>query len=92
CAVSATGHGEVFIRLGVAHEICARVRLGHSTLAEAVRQVVLEELPAQGGEGGVIAIDREGRIEMEFNCEGMFRASRISGGSAAIDIYRTDRR
>ena len=91
CAVSATGHGEMFIRAAVAHDICARVRFGGRTLGEAVRQVVMEELPALGGEGGVIAIDRQGRIEMEFNCEGMFRASRLSGGSAAIGIYRADR-
>jgi beta-aspartyl-peptidase (threonine type) len=89
CAVSATGHGEVFIRLGVAHEICARVRLGAGTLADAVREVVLEELPAQGGEGGVIAIDGESRIVMEFNSEGMFRASRIAGGEPVVEIYRT---
>jgi L-asparaginase / beta-aspartyl-peptidase len=89
CAVSATGHGEVFIRLAVAHEICARVRLGHSTLAEAVREVVLEELPAQGGEGGVIAIDRDRRVVMEFNSEGMFRASRVAGGAPVIEIYRS---
>ena len=92
CAVSATGHGEVFIRLAVAHEICARVRLGAGTLAEAVREVVLEELPAQGGEGGVIAIDRERRIVMEFNSEGMFRASRVAGEAPLIGIYRGDAR
>ncbi len=57
CAVSATGHGEVFIRAAVAHDICARVRFGGRTLAQAVREVVLEELPALRGEGGVIAID-----------------------------------
>jgi beta-aspartyl-peptidase (threonine type) len=88
CAVSATGHGEVFIRLAVAHDICARVRLGNRSLAQAVREVVLEELPAQGGEGGVIAIDRERRIVMEFNSEGMFRASRVAGGEPLIEIYR----
>jgi L-asparaginase / beta-aspartyl-peptidase len=78
----------VFIRLSVAHEICARVRLGNRTLAEAVHEVVLDELPAQGGEGGVIAIDREGRIVMEFNSEGMFRASRVAGGEPLVEIYR----
>jgi beta-aspartyl-peptidase (threonine type) len=91
CAVSATGHGEVFIRLAVAHEICARVRLGGRTLVEAVREVVLEELPAQQGEGGVIAIDRESRIVMEFNSEGMFRASRVAGGDAVVEIYHSAR-
>ena len=92
CAVSAPGHGEMFIRAAVAHDICARVRFGGRTLARAVQEVVMEELPAIGGEGGVIAIDRSGRVEMEFNSEGMFRASRVSGGSASIDIYRAGAR
>ena len=89
CAVSSTGHGEMFIRAAVAHDICARVRFGGRSLAQAVREVVLEELPALGGSGGVIAIDREGAIAMEFNSEGMFRASRKSGDEPRIDIYRS---
>ncbi len=88
CAVSATGHGEMFIRAAVAHDISARVRYGKRSLAQAVREVVLEELPALGGEGGVIAIDPEGVIVMEFNVEGMFRASRAAGGEPAVHIYR----
>ncbi len=88
CAVSATGHGEVFIRAAVAHDIGARLRYGRSDLARAVREVVLEELPALHGEGGVIAIDAGGNISMEFNSEGMFRASRKAGGEAEIHIYR----
>jgi len=89
CAVSATGHGEVFIRAAVAHDICARLRFGGRSLAQAVREVVLEELPALGGEGGVIAIDGQGRIAMEFNSEGMFRASRRAGEEPRVDIYRS---
>jgi L-asparaginase / beta-aspartyl-peptidase len=88
CAVSATGHGEVFIRAAVAHDICARMRHGRSTLRKAVHEVVIEELPSMQGEGGVIAIDRHGEIVLEFNSEGMFRASRKSGESAQIAIYR----
>jgi beta-aspartyl-peptidase (threonine type) len=88
CAVSATGHGEVFIRAAVAHDICSRMRFGGRTLSTAVREVVLEELPALRGEGGVIAIDRHGEISMEFNSEGMFRASRRSGEEAQIAIYK----
>jgi beta-aspartyl-peptidase (threonine type) len=86
--VSATGHGEVFIRAAVAHDICARMRFGGRTLSAAVREVVLEELPALRGEGGVIAIDARGEIAMEFNSEGMFRASRKAGEEARIAIYR----
>ena len=90
CAVSATGHGEVFIRAAVAHDICARMRFGGRDLAAAVREVVLEELPAMNGEGGVIAIDACGEIVMEFNSEGMFRASRRQGGQAHVAIYRAE--
>jgi beta-aspartyl-peptidase (threonine type) len=88
CAVSATGHGEVFIRAVVAHDICSRMRFGGRALSTAVREVVLEELPALQGEGGVIAIDRHGEIAMEFNSEGMFRASRRAGEDARIAIYK----
>jgi L-asparaginase / beta-aspartyl-peptidase len=88
CAVSATGHGEVFIRAAVAHDICSRIRFGGRTLGEAAREVVLEELPAMRGEGGIIAIDVAGEIAMEFNSEGMFRASRKQGEEARIAIYR----
>jgi beta-aspartyl-peptidase (threonine type) len=88
CAVSATGHGEVFIRAAVAHDICARMRFAGRSLAEAVREVVLEELVALHGEGGVVAIDARGEIAMEFNSEGMFRASRSAGAEPQIAIYR----
>jgi beta-aspartyl-peptidase (threonine type) len=88
CAVSATGHGEVFIRAAVAHDICARMRFGGQGLGEAARQVIFGELPALGGEGGVIAIDAQGEIAMEFNSEGMFRASRKAGEETRIAIYR----
>jgi len=87
CAVSATGHGEVFIRAVVAHDICARMRFAARSIGEAVREVVLGELPALGGEGGVIAIDTRAEIAIEFNSEGMFRASRKQGEEAQIEIY-----
>jgi len=88
CAVSATGHGEIFIRAAVAHDICARMRFGGRTLSAAVHEVVLGELTQLQGEGGVVAIDRSGEISMEFNSEGMFRACRRSGEEARISIYR----
>jgi len=87
CAVSATGHGEIFIRTVVAHEICARMRFGGRSIGAAVREVVLVELPPLGGEGGVIAIDARGEIAIEFNSEGMFRASRRQGEETQIGIY-----
>ena len=88
CAVSATGHGEIFIRNVVAHDIAARIRFGGQSLAQAVHEVVREELPAMQGEGGVIAIDRNGEIVLEFNSEGMFRASQRAGEAAFVGIYR----
>jgi beta-aspartyl-peptidase (threonine type) len=90
CAVSATGHGEMFIRAAVAHDICSRMRFGSRTLREAVREVVFDELVKLHGEGGVIAIDAQGEIAMEFNSEGMFRASRRDGEEAQIAIYRPE--
>jgi beta-aspartyl-peptidase (threonine type) len=88
CAVSATGHGEVFLRAAVAHDICARMRFGGRSVVEAAREVVQGELPALGGEGGVIAIDARGEIALEFNCEGMFRASKRQDEETQIAIYR----
>lgn len=88
CAVSATGHGEVFMRAAVAHDICARMRFGGRGVGEAAREVIFGELPALGGEGGVIAIDARGEIAMEFNSEGMFRACRKAGEETQIAIYR----
>jgi beta-aspartyl-peptidase (threonine type) len=90
CAVSATGHGEVFIRSAVAHDICARMRYANRSLKNAVHEVVIQELPPRHGEGGVIAIDAKGNIEMEFNSEGMFRACRRQGEAPRIGIYRDD--
>lgn len=88
CAVSATGHGEYFIRATVAHDICARMKYGGSTLQEAADQVVMKELVEMGGEGGVIALDREGNIAMPFNSEGMYRGSIDKAGTMTIQIYR----
>ena len=90
CAVSATGHGEIFICAAVAHDICARMRFGHRGLLDAVREVVFEELPALQGKGGVIAIDAQGAIAMQFNSEGMFRASRTAMQDPYIAIDGTD--
>jgi L-asparaginase / beta-aspartyl-peptidase len=88
CAVSATGHGEAFIRAAVAQDIGARMRYAGHDLERAVREVVFQELPPLGGDGGLIAIDSRGEISMEFNSEGMFRASRKAGGDPQIHIYR----
>jgi beta-aspartyl-peptidase (threonine type) len=87
CAVSATGSGEFFIRAVVAHEICARVRLSGVTAAAAARDVVHGRLKDIGGDGGVIVVDSQGELSLEFNTEGMFRAARDSRGRREISIY-----
>lgn len=87
CAVSATGHGEYFIRHVVAYNICNRVGFG-APLAEAADTVVNDILVKARGEGGVIAIDHEGNIATPFNSEGMYRASIDTDGEMSISIYR----
>ena len=89
CAVSATGHGEFFIRHVVAYNICHRVELGVG-LEEASDTVVNGILVKAQGEGGVIAIDRFGNIATPFNSEGMYRASIDTKGVMDISIYRED--
>ena len=88
CAVSATGSGEFFIRAVVAHDIHALVQYKGLTIEAAAREVVQEKLKRLGAEGGVIAIDRDGRIALEFNSQGMFRGARDSHGRREVALYR----
>jgi len=87
CAVSATGHGEFFIRHVVAYNICKSVELG-TPLSEAADIVVNDILVKARGEGGIIAIDKQGNIAMPFNSEGMYRASIDTEGEMVVSIYR----
>jgi beta-aspartyl-peptidase (threonine type) len=86
CAVSATGHGEYFIRYVVAYEICSRVA-GGASVAEAGEQVINGVLARVGGDGGVIIMGPDGSIAMPHNTPGMYRASIDSEGSLFIGIY-----
>ncbi|HTL91180.1 MAG TPA: isoaspartyl peptidase/L-asparaginase [Steroidobacteraceae bacterium] len=87
CAVSATGHGEYFIRAVAAHHVCAAVEYRGLTLEQAVRELLHTILRKLGGDGGLIAIDHAGRIVMEFSTEGMFRGARDAAGRREIAIY-----
>ena len=87
CAVSATGSGEFFIRGVIAHEISALMKYRGLPVDEAARTAIQGRLAALGGDGGVIVVDREGNIAMEFNTEGMFRGARSSRGKREIAIY-----
>lgn len=90
CAVSATGHGEYFIRNVVAYDICARVEYRGTGLSEAANAVVLDRLVERGGSGGVIALDRHGNIAMPFNTPGMYRGYIDEQGRAVVMIYHDD--
>nr|WP_010130919.1 isoaspartyl peptidase/L-asparaginase [Microbulbifer agarilyticus] len=87
CAVSATGHGEYFIRYHVAADICSRKLYRDLPLTTAAREVIHDVLLPAGGTGGIVAMDRAGNIAMEFNTEGMYRAWRLSDNSAGVAIY-----
>jgi beta-aspartyl-peptidase (threonine type) len=87
CAVSATGHGEYFIRWAAAHDIAARMRYRGDTL-EVAAEAVVEELGRIGGSGGLIAIDAAGRVSLPFNSSGMYRGTIAADGVAWTGIHR----
>jgi L-asparaginase / beta-aspartyl-peptidase len=87
CAVSATGHGEFFIRYAVAHEIVARMKYGKQTVEQAAAAVVLKELKDAGGEGAVIALDAQGNFTAPFNSEGLYRGHIDRQGKAEVALY-----
>lgn len=86
CAVSATGHGEFFIRATVAHEIASLLRYAGCSVVEAANIVVKEQLTRMGGVGGVIAMGREGSIAMPFNSQGMLRGCIDGSGRITLGI------
>lgn len=87
CAVSATGDGEFFIRAVVAHDVCALVEYKRLPLDAAAKEVIHTKIESMHATGGVIALDTSGHIVMDFNSEGMFRASRDSLGRRDVAIY-----
>lgn len=88
CAVSATGTGEHFIRACVAHDIHARMSYGGASLESAANATIHGNLTAIGGEGGVIAIGRDGSLALTFNSRGMYRGWVRQGESAETKIFR----
>ncbi len=87
-AVSCTGHGESFIRVAAAHDVCARMAYGGASLESATHAVVHEALPAVQGTGGLIAVDRQGNVCLPFNTEGMYRGLARVGQAPESFIYR----
>jgi beta-aspartyl-peptidase (threonine type) len=90
CAVSCTGHGEIFIRFAVAHDVAARVKYKGESVRQAAR-AVLKGLPEEeGGVGGLIVIDAKGNCAMEFDTEGMYRGTITRDGKARVWIYKDE--
>ena len=87
CAVSATGYGEYFIRLGVARDISTMMEYRALPVQQAADSA-LEKVKKLGGDGGVIAIDRFGNIGISFNSEGMYRAYIDANGKPVVEIYK----
>lgn len=88
CAVSSTGWGEFFIRAMVAHDISALMEYKGLTLKEAAELVIQKKVPELGGDGGIVAIDKDGNVAMEFNTSGMYRAHMNAIGELTIGIYK----
>ena len=87
CGVSATGHGEYFIRFNVANEICDLIRYQSKNVNEAA-EIVIEKLKSIGADGGVIVLDSEGNAAMTFNTPAMARAYKNSKGEQLVKIYK----
>ena len=90
CAVSATGHGEYFIRYNVAADICARVKYQGKSIEQAGNEVIHDVLMPVGGTGGVIIIDTKGNISLPFNTKGMYRATKSNGSPTYVGIFKDD--
>ena len=88
CAISATGWGEYFIRLNVAHDIAALKGYAGLTVQQAADSVVMKKLPALGGDGGIIALDRQGNFALTFCTEGMYRGYVNEKEGAKTFIYK----
>lgn len=88
CAISCTGWGEYFIRLVMAKSIAGMMEYGNLSLINAANEMVMKKLPALGGDGGLIAVDKNGNIAMPFCTEGMYRGYIKSNGETAVKIYK----
>jgi len=86
-ALSATGHGEFFIRNVVTHDISALMEYKNISIEKAANEVIMKKLVLQKGRGGVIGIDRQANITMAFNTSGMFRGFKTSDGKSIVKIF-----
>lgn len=87
CAVSGTGWGEYYLRTVAAHEICMRVTQMRVPLRRAAAEVINQEIPSMGGNGGAIALDANGTVAMPFNTDGMYRGWIGADGVPHVALY-----
>ena len=90
CAISATGHGEFFIRYTVAHDISALMQYKGLSLEEAANRVIMHKLLDAGGTGGIIGVDHDGNVAMVFNTPGMYRGYKKADGESRVAIYKDE--
>mmetsp|Transcript_14676 Transcript_14676/g.33735 ORF Transcript_14676/g.33735 Transcript_14676/m.33735 type:complete len:311 (+) Transcript_14676:3-935(+) len=87
CAISCTGSGEYLMRAVTAYDVSSRMEYKGLSLKDAVNESIMDRLTEIGGDGGLVAMDKDGNIEMPFNCEGMYRASKNTQHTV-VEIYR----
>lgn len=90
CAVSSTGWGEYFMRAVVAHDISARMEYKNISLKQAANEVIQGKLTDMGGTGGIVSIDKNGNVAMDFNTSGMYRAHMNAAGDLEVKIYKNE--
>jgi L-asparaginase / beta-aspartyl-peptidase len=88
CAISCTGHGEMFIRAVASYDVSCLMEYSHLSLQAAMDKVVNNKLRALQGEGGMIGVDGKGNHAMIFNSAGMYRAVKNSDGFSQVLIYQ----
>ena len=88
CAISCTGHGEIFIRAVAAHDVSCLMEYKNMSLKEACEEVVMKKLFAMHGDGGLIGIDAKGNAALVFNSAGMYRGLKSSDGTNEVAIYK----
>jgi beta-aspartyl-peptidase (threonine type) len=91
CGISATGHGEYFIRAAVAHDICARMAYKSISLQKAQDEVVQDKLVKMEASGGVVGVDKDANVAFSFNSLGMYRASINKAGDLVVKIFKQDK-
>lgn len=87
CAISCTGHGEIFIKAVAAHDVSCLMEYKNLSLEEACNEVVMKKLVDMQGDGGLIGVDAKGNVALVFNSAGMYRGFRNSEGEREIGIY-----